>query len=478
VQHAAQLSQPAAVRGRGWLNERTIASVVLLGWWLVQMAQLFNPTVPTDQQVGGVVVEQASTAVEQGSLTNSLLVVTYGLLGVWFAPRVMNLLGGRALRTLTVLLGLYVTWALFSILWSVDQALTIRRFVQLALLVVGSFGLGVGLYGRSEHGQRLLLVHVVVAGATAMAALWLVLLSTASVDLLNPAFAAKTVGLGTVVAHPVALSMFAAVGLWRQGVLRGWACAAFVGACLLALFAQKVRFIGGYSFVLLLILLLARQSIKRSTPWFILAGFIVTCSLAAAATLDVSSISERVVQYATLDNTSQDLGDLSGRAGLWAELQHYMDARPVLGYGFGAFWNPDTLHQVQEVVSWAPVVAHNGYIDEVLATGLIGAGLCLAFWLAGLALGISRARDPSDDFAAVVVAWTLLFLLFNWGDSIMQLYFRFPFYVALAALFALAARPNPAAATRPTRPPLSAGSRTVPRSPAVSEASIAPAVGR
>jgi hypothetical protein len=134
----------------------------------------------------------------------------------------MNLWSGRALRTLTVLLGLYLTWAFFSILWSVDQALTIRRFVQLALLVVGSFGLGVGLYGRSEQGRRLLLVHVVVAGATAMAALWLILLSTGSVDLLNPAFAAKAIGLGTVVAHP-GRPVHIRRGLpVAAGVLRGW----------------------------------------------------------------------------------------------------------------------------------------------------------------------------------------------------------------------------------------------------------------
>jgi exopolysaccharide production protein ExoQ len=210
----------------------------------------------------------------------------------------------------------------------------------------------------------------------------------------------------------------------------------------------------------------------------ILGGFVVSCGIVAAATLDISPITGRVVQYATLDSTGQDLGDLSGRVALWAELQHYMDARPVLGYGFGAFWNPDNLHQVQEVISWAPVVAHNGYIDEVLATGLIGAALCLAFWLAGLAFGLARARDLSDDFAAVVLCWTLLFLLFNWGDSIMQLYFRFPFYVALAGLFALAARPQIDAVTRPARPTLSAGSRTVQRSQAVSGASTGPAVER
>src|SRR5215467_14099605 len=188
------------------------------------MAQQFNPATPTAQQVGDVVVDQAATAVEQGSLLNTLLVVAYALIGAWFIPRTLGAMRGRALRLLVTLLGMYLVWAFFSILWSVDQALTIRRFGQLALLVLGSYGLGVGFYGQSEQGRRLLAKHVLVAGLTAMATLWLALLSTGSVDLLNPAFAAKGIGLGTVVAHPVAFSMFAAVCLWRQRVLNGWLC--------------------------------------------------------------------------------------------------------------------------------------------------------------------------------------------------------------------------------------------------------------
>ena len=404
------------------------------------MAQQFNPSTPTALQVGNVVVDQASTAVEQGSVLNTALVLAYALIGAWFIPRTLGSKYGRQLRVLLGLLALYLIWALFSILWSVDQALTIRRFGQLALLVVGSYGLGAGFYGQSEQGRLLLASHVLVAGLTAMATLWLALLSTGSVDLLNPAFAAKGIGLGTVVAHPVAFSMFAAVCLWRQRVLSGLLCLTYIAFALLALFAQKVRFISLYSAGLLAILLLARVNLKRAVPWLLAAGFFASIALAVIVVADTGAVGGTLYRFVTLDSSGQDLSDLSGRVELWAELQHYVDARPVLGYGFGAFWNPDNLHQVQEVISWAPVVAHNGYIDELLATGLIGGVLSVLFWLAAVVVALASARDRRDDFAALVLCWTLLFLLLNWGDSIMQLYFRFPFYVALSGLFALAAR--------------------------------------
>ncbi len=405
------------------------------------MAQQFSPSTPTAQQVGDVVVDQAATAVEQGSVLNTLLVVAYGLIGAWFIPRTLAALHGRALRTLVVLFGAYLLWALFSILWSVDQALTFRRLVQVTLLAIGSYGLGAGFYGQTQQGRHLLGVHVLVAGLTAMATLWLALLSTGSINLLDPSFAAKSIGLGTVVAHPVALSMFAAVYLWRQRVLSAGVCLVYVAAALLALFAQKVRLISAYSTVLLLIVLLTRVNLKRAAPWLLAAGFVASVGLSVAAVSDTSRLSGTLDQFVTLDS-GQDIGDLSGRVELWAVLQQYVAARPALGYGFGAFWNPDNLHQVQEVISWAPVVAHNGYLDEVLATGLIGAAICLSFWLIGTLVALASARDLRDDFAAMVVCWIVLFLLFNWGDSILQLYFRFPFYVALTGLFTLVSRPS------------------------------------
>jgi exopolysaccharide production protein ExoQ len=418
-----------------------VVSTLLLGWWLVQMAQLFNVPTLTAQQVGNVVVDQAAAAVEQGSVLNTLLVVAYALIGAWFLPRTLTAWQGRALRALVVLYAAYLIWALFSILWSVDPALTFRRLVQVSLLAIGSYGLGVGFYGQSQNGQRLLGIHVLVAGLTAMATLWLALFSTGSIDLLDPAFAAKSIGLGTVVAHPVALSLFAAVYLWRQRVLNAGLCFVYVGAALLALFAQKVRLISAYSTIVLLILLLARLNLKRAAPWLLAAGIVASVALSAVAVSDTSRLGGTLDEFATL-NSGQDISDLSGRVELWAELQQYVAARPALGYGFGAFWNPDNLHQVQEAISWAPVVAHNGYLDEVLATGMIGAVACLAFWVVGTLVALASAHDRRDDFAAMVACWIVLFLLFNWGDSILQLYFRFPFYVALTGLFALVGRPS------------------------------------
>ena len=88
-------------------------------------------------------------------------------------------------------------------------------------------------------------------------------------------------------------------------------------------------------------------------------------------------------------------------------------------------------------LTWAPTVAHNGYLDEPLATGVVDFSLTIGFWLAALGVALWRGVQDRDEFAGLAAACIALFLLLNWGDSIMQFYFRFPFYAALTALFAL-----------------------------------------
>lgn len=432
---------PVTRRSRNWLTDRTLTSAALLGWWLFQMFQQLSPSAPTTFNASAA-IDQAANAVQEGNLANTALVLSYAALGALHLRYTLEAARRRgAVRVLVLVLTLYLAWACLSVLWSVDQTLTVRRVGQLGLLIVGSVGLGAGFYGRYPDGPRLLMTHVLVAGVTAMATLWLAVLSTGSIDLLDPAFAAKSLGLGTIVAHPIAYSLFAIVYMWRQRLVHVSIVGLYLMAGVLALFAQKVRFISAYSGLLVFVLLAARVNLVRAAPWLVGVGFAASTSLAIASTQNLAPVGDTLWQFASVGTTAgRNLEDLSGRAELWSELQHYVDDRPLLGYGFGAFWNPDNLRQVQKVISWAPVVAHNGFLDETLATGYVGAGLSVLFWAIGLWIALARARDQLDDFAAVVACWTALFLLLNWGDSIMQLYFRFPFYVSLVALFTLASR--------------------------------------
>jgi O-antigen ligase len=70
---------------------------------------------------------------------------------------------------------------------------------------------------------------------------------------------------------------------------------------------------------------------------------------------------------------------LTGRIPLWSQLSMFVEAKPVLGYGFGrAFWgNYNDL--IAAYIRWRPAQAHNGFIESALDLGLIGAFLMVVF---------------------------------------------------------------------------------------------------
>ena len=71
--------------------------------------------------------------------------------------------------------------------------------------------------------------------------------------------------------------------------------------------------------------------------------------------------------------TGRDL-TLTGRTDLWQDVFQLAKTHLILGCGFQGFWVLDSL-QIQElylVYIWIPIQAHNGYLDILNETGLIG----------------------------------------------------------------------------------------------------------
>lgn len=88
---------------------------------------------------------------------------------------------------------------------------------------------------------------------------------------------------------------------------------------------------------------------------------------------------------------------LNGRTPLWAELYDgFVTHRPLIGYGYGAFWTPERITSISEDQGWSIAAAHSIYIDALLAVGFPGALLYVATLLILLirAIRLSRAQRP------------------------------------------------------------------------------------
>ncbi|MDY6900051.1 MAG: O-antigen ligase [Cyanobacteriota bacterium] len=95
---------------------------------------------------------------------------------------------------------------------------------------------------------------------------------------------------------------------------------------------------------------------------------ITIASLGAIFYIIVSVTTEAILTALGKDTT------LTGRGDMWPYIFEMIGKKPILGYGYGAFWSgPDTpSFYIWKVTGWTPPNSHNGFLDLWLQIGLIG----------------------------------------------------------------------------------------------------------
>jgi exopolysaccharide production protein ExoQ len=132
---------------------------------------------------------------------------------------------------------------------------------------------------------------------------------------------------------------------------------------------------------------------------------VLYCGVAVVAVLAVLALRpELFLQQLGRDST------LTGRTQLWHASLEAIRHRPLLGYGYGGFWNgwsaPST--EVWLRNPWGPPNAHNGILDVALNLGAVGTAL----WLSSLYLFARRGYLWLRLGARPAHTWPLLLLLF------------------------------------------------------------------
>jgi len=128
---------------------------------------------------------------------------------------------------------------------------------------------------------------------------------------------------------------------------------------------------------------------------------------------------------------------LTGRIPMWGVMIHFIQERPFLGYGRGAFFSGSSPYPriVGGAISkvFVPPHAHNGFIELALEIGLIGLGLFL------LSLGLAYFRAITRAFSARNCGdlWPLVFLtylVFNNMTETLLLRFSHVYWVLFLSL--------------------------------------------
>ncbi|MEO1304872.1 MAG: O-antigen ligase [Pseudomonadota bacterium] len=353
---------------------------------------------------------------------------------VWKARVVL-----QASIRLPFLMALLVLCAV-SFTWSIDAGLTQRR--SFAIIMTTAAGLFLG----TRYSWKTML--------RALAMVWLILaLSSALTGLLVPDFGRdQTVHIG------------AWQGLFfEKNQLGGMMARAATVAAFLVLMDRKFRSVWMGLLIVCTLLVVLSTSITAILGLVIGLGAIGICALmkrglaTGLVTLWIGGLAAGVGIFVLVlvpDIVFESLGrdmTLTGRTDIWITLIDYIQERPVLGYGYGAFWadGSDPGNWVRETLQWDAPTAHNSWIEVTLALGFVGLGLLLADFVITVARALlSSVNTWVGVFALAFLAQFFLFSLSE-SASLQQNSIVWLIYVAIAAK--LARRPKGIALIKPAR---------------------------
>lgn len=412
-----------------------IMCAALLIWWSIFIYRSFEMT-----SIGRDAM--ATTQTEQGSPINQALIVVLAGLGAYHLPAAWQTMRSKEGRTVTGLLLLYSGWCVMSLFWSDDRSIGSRRLLAFILLMVGCYGIGAGFYGRIAGGAVILGRHAVYAGFVATAILLPPRLQNLSLsDLVNPTFNVKDTIEYATISFPAGYAFVAAVAVYRWQTVWRWMWLAFSLAVLLfmkgrsmitatlatgAILASQFAMPGVRTVLMTFGVLQTAFIVDLGTGGKVFLAFVN----GAYDTLGA------VLPWVSMGDGLKNLTSLSGRVPLWNAVYGFIGDRPILGFGFGTFWTAEHLDQIFVSAGWHATAAHNGFLDEILATGMVGLALFMAFWFYGMTVCLRVARQQDETSGHMVFAWMLMYLLFNTTDTLNQSWFKAPVFFTIAALFA------------------------------------------
>lgn len=175
-----------------------------------------------------------------------------------------------------------------------------------------------------------------------------------------------------------------------------------------------------------------------------LTGVIILLICAISGTIIVLENAETII----VDILGKDMS-LNGRIPLWTRLMSGIANRPFLGYGYHGFWqdwrgenNPAAIYATNDF-GWVAHHAHNGFVDLVLYTGLVGLVLFLISLIKNLVLGaLYLIRNESLESALPLGIITILIVSNISLSQLMEIKPMWMYYVMISVRLSLDANKN------------------------------------
>jgi O-antigen ligase len=112
---------------------------------------------------------------------------------------------------------------------------------------------------------------------------------------------------------------------------------------------------------------------------------------------------------------------LTGRTAIWTYVIDDISEKPLLGWGFSAFWvpaNPAAL-QIAEAVNWTAPNAHNGLLEFLLEIGFVGTSFFLFLWVRNLVMALRCMNGPAQHFGLTSALLLIVILVIGMSEEVL-----------------------------------------------------------
>jgi O-antigen ligase len=335
------------------------------------------------------------------------IIAVIGLYMLWRLPHRGRFGGG--LRTAVLL---FAGWALLSVAWSESPSVSAKRLVVFALDAFFAYALA-----RTFSVIEMALWGFATTGVVALLALYVDLIQQRIFSpfdpdyrfagVMQPNYQAMNLTAGIL----CGLTLLEYLPARRAGAKRMVCAMLAVAAVLLFLTRSRLSAALCVVFAAYMLVRMAREAITpQGRARVVVAGLLITVP---AGVYLVGQNAGGAVQSvfmmgrADMENTSS----LSNRAPLWSELLESAEKRPLIGFGYGAFWTPERLQAISFDQGWIVPHAHNTYLDQALSLGIVGMLLYMAALWSACTIAWRRYREDRSAgslLAGVLLSWIAL----------------------------------------------------------------------
>ncbi len=379
----------------------TFAFLAILFWFAVPYS-LPRHASNADQKT------QAADNAEQfeGNASRQIAVPIIGLVAcfmLWRLP-VRGRIGGRLF--LTVLL--YVSVAACSVLWSADPTLTAKRLVVFGFDCLFAYALA-----RTITPMEMALWTFLVTWAVGIFSVFADIFLLKLFAPFDPDY--RLTGIMTAnfqAMNLVACCLCGTALLLHRRRWTGWVgVGVFTAVLMLLLTRARIGTILCFGLMAYMFLKLARERLNPSQRamasvavlMFAVPGIVFVAARDPAAALQSAFMMGRK----DTENTS----NLSNRLPLWIELMDSVEQRPLLGWGYGAFWTEQQAARISRDQGWPVPHAHDTYLDQTIVLGVVGGSLYTVMMVSALVVSwrrYARVRSNGNLLNAALLTWLVL----------------------------------------------------------------------